>query len=757
MRGTRWFLILAILGILGGLGATYRLQKRMLAQHAPPKPARMPVELLSSMSKWTWSRTNAAGSKVILTADSARQEKNSGITRLQGVELQIFPKQGDTYDTVKCGEARFTDGDRQIYSDGEVEITMKIPVAGPPKRKPVHIRTSGLKYDLNNSNAGTERAVTFEFENGDGKAVGAVYDPNAKLLHLYHQVELNWKAPGPNSKPMKLEAGELTYQEGSGKIWLTPWAKVTRDSAVIESEVAVATIEDEKIRGVTAAKGHGTDSYPNRKLDYSAGQLTVKFSDRGTVEKVEGEPDARLASTSETSVTTITANRVDLDFAEDKGESVLTHVLAAGNGVAESKPLPVPGKPLPETRVLRSSTIDMKMQPGGKEIQSAEVPQPGTLEFFPNRPAQRHRTLAGAHMWIAYGAENRIQSFRAVDASTRTDPTAEEKARKREPSTTSSRNLSAQFDAKTGQLSRLEQQENFVYQEGDRNARAARAVLEQDQNLITLESGAKMWDATGSTFADRIRLDQRTSNFEAEGHVSSSRQPEQKKPTSELLSGDEPLQAVAERTQSANHNRQVHYQGKAMLWQGANRVQAAEVWIDRDKHQMRAEGNVVTQFVDEQKDDAGQNKPGGQNKPAGPPVFTIVKADKLLYSEENRLAHYTGSATLARPGLDVKAAEIRAFLAEKGADNRLEHAIADGNVSIVQKTLLRTRTGTSEHAEYYTDNERILLRGGAPQLADTQEGITRGVELTYFVDDNRLISSGGPGRPAAARVRVKKK
>src|SRR5437868_6446504 len=55
MRGTRWLLILAILAILGGIGATYRLQRRILATQAAPKPARMPLDLKSSAEDWVWS------------------------------------------------------------------------------------------------------------------------------------------------------------------------------------------------------------------------------------------------------------------------------------------------------------------------------------------------------------------------------------------------------------------------------------------------------------------------------------------------------------------------------------------------------------------------------------------------------------------------------------------------------------------------------------------------------------------------------
>ena len=57
MRGTRWFLILAILAILAGIGATYRLQRKILLSQAAPKPAKMPAELKSSAEDWVWTQT----------------------------------------------------------------------------------------------------------------------------------------------------------------------------------------------------------------------------------------------------------------------------------------------------------------------------------------------------------------------------------------------------------------------------------------------------------------------------------------------------------------------------------------------------------------------------------------------------------------------------------------------------------------------------------------------------------------------------
>ncbi len=126
-----------------------------------------------------------------------------------------------------------------------------------------------------------------------------------------------------------------------------------------------------------------------------------------------------------------------------------------------------------------------------------------------------------------------MESFRAKDAKTQTDPTAEERKRNRASSTTSSQELLARFDPKTGHLAMMQQNGNFAYEEGDRKARAQKSSLDSDSNVIILDGAARMWDATGSTSADHIRMDQRTGDFTAEGSVNSSRLPD-KNPAEEL-------------------------------------------------------------------------------------------------------------------------------------------------------------------------------------------------------------------------------
>jgi lipopolysaccharide export system protein LptA len=762
MRGTRWLILVAITVILSAVAVTYRLQRKELQEHAPPKPEALAPTLNSAAQDWVWLQTAADGRPVCrVTAKGFRQVKDSNQIELEQVELRIYSTHADTYDLVHSAHAVFHQSDKRLYSDGDVVITLAIPNEGEPKHTLVSIHSSGVTFDSGTGQATTDRPTNFTFENGDGKAVGASYDPNAHELHMNSQAELNWNSPGPNAKPMKIEAGQLIYREDAAAIWLSPWARLTRGNTVVEAGDTVVTLQDRAIHHIDAQKAHGTDAYPGRHLQYAADHLAVDYGDDGEVKSITGQSNARLVSASAGSQVTATGDRVDLAFADSDGQSTLTQAVVTGNGLLESKPLPVPGHELAETRILRSQTIAMRMRPGGREIDNLETEAPGTLEFLPNRPGQRHRKFTGAHMWIAYGAQNRIQSFRSVDCRTESDPTPAERARKVPPTVTVSKNATAAFDPKTSQMTRMEQWGDFSYRQGDRQATADRGILEQAENRITLENHARMWDGTGATSADHIRLDEKTGNFIAEGHVNSSRVPDpnRKKTDTAMLSGDEPLQAVAASMTSSNHNRLVKYQGDVMLWQGADRIQADRVEINREKHTLLADGHVVTQSREEPRTGGGPGQPkkaASRKKPADESaIFTLVKAPHLVYTDQDRLAHYSGGVFLDRGGLQVKANDVRSWLAEQGADSRLQKAFADGAVQIVQTTPERTRIGTSAHAEYYTDDGKVILRGGNPQLQDSLRGNTNGAELIYYATNDRLLVNGSAAHPATSYIRRK--
>jgi lipopolysaccharide export system protein LptA len=770
MRGTRWLLLAAILAILGGTGFTYFAQRRVRAANPTSKPPEIASGLSATAEDWEWSRTDAGKAVVKIRAHQLRQMEDANHIELEGVTLNLFQKDGQHFDLVKSAKAVFDKNKGQLISDGDVEIYLNVPMGSEPgaelSDKLTRIRSAGIAFDSKTGKATTDHATTFRFEGGEGTCVGAAYDPTTKELHLSKQVVMNLRGKAAGSKTMKIETDELTYKEAESVVWLTPKARMTRENSVLDAGPSVVNLKDGVIQSIAAQRGHGVDTYPKRKLDYSAGMMVVNYNADGQIDKITGFDKPRLISEAEGSSTSMNATQVDLEFTNQDGESVLTHALGNGNAVIENRQLPDPAKrqKTPETRILSSALLDLYMKPGGKELEKVVTRTPGTLEFLPNEADQHRRLLTGEKMTIVYGPQNSVQSFATTRAATQTFPNQLEVARaekaKAPPpavSKTSSVNMTADFDEKS-QMKHMKQWDNFIYEEGDRHARAATANLDNDKNLMDLDAKARVWDASGSTDADHIQIDQKTGNYNATGHVNTSRLPEKDKnqTSSNLLSGDEPIQGRADHMTSANKNKLIHYDGSAVLWQGSDRIQADRIDINRDKQTLAADGKVVTQLLDKQKADAP--------KPATA-AFTVVKAAHLVYTDETRLAHYTGGGVMNRPGLFVKGQEIRAFLSEKDDDeskpadgdsrSRLEKAHADGDVEIIDTSPIRKRTGTGIHAEYYTENERIILQGNHALLVDSLKGTSHGAELTYLVADDKIVVQSAPAKQVKSHMKKK--
>lgn len=742
MRGARGILLAAILGAVVAVGVLYRLQKQAADTAAPRPLDPLSADIQGKASDWELTKSDRGRPIVNIRARSFQQSKDGSKVLLEGVRLRLYHPDRDTFDYVESAKAEFSPDEQKLFSDGEVNITLGVPPEGEPQRQLVSIKTSGVSFDSASGKATTDRLAEFVFAKGSGKAMGATYDPATHELEMKSAVELNLAPPG--AKPMTLEGGNLKYREGDKKILVTPWARLKRQSSVIESEQAIVTLIDGVVQLVEAQKAKGTDRYPRRQLAYSADALTVNFSAAGVVEKVRGEAHARLVSTMPQSVTTVTSDRVDLEFVEAHGESTLTKAVGFGHSVMESKPVPAPGRKPAATRVLSSDVIEIKMRPGGEEIESLETHSPGTLTFIPNAAGERRRELAGERLWMKYGPNNALESFRSVAVSTVTAPVKPGLP----PMKTSSKHLQAMFDPKTGEMSRMEQWDDFRYAEGTKEATAAKATLESKQEVIVLETGARVWDPTGSTAADVIRLHQSSGNLEAEGRVTSSREPERKGRQSAMMSGKESVQATAARMKTFEGNQRILYEGGAVLWQGASRVKADTIEINRQEGRLVADGHVETQLVDRPEKEVARKTAA---------AVTTVTSAHLVYTDSDRLAHYTGNVDLIRPNMRVRGLELRAVLAdpESDGDSRLERAFADGKVEIVQRVSGRTRTGIGERAEYEVSDEKITLSGGDPSLTDSLKGVTRGQELTYFSADDRLLVNGVPERPARTRFRRK--
>jgi len=772
MRRIAPLILLGLVAIIVGVGTTYYARLKQQAGNSTAQPKKLNPGTTTVFHGWTYTHTS--NEKTVITVHADDFQEVNGKDELSGVRLDIFHKDGDEYDHVTCAKAEFDMGQGTLYSDGDVEMTMGVPVDRQPAGRLMKIKSSGVRVEVKTSKTSTDRLAAFEFDRGEGKAVGADYDPNTRELVMRSQVDLTWRGADPKTVPMHIETGQLQYKERDAKVFLTPYSKLTRGTLTMEGGPAIVTLQDGTIRLVETTDAHGTDQQPGRNLQFGAQRMALDFNDNNQIQKITGENMARLVNTSDTTVTTLNTDHVVMDFDITETDSVLKLALAQGHSIMESQPAPRAGVDPAETRILKSDTIWTRMRMGGHDVESIETQSAGALEFLPNRPDQPHRWMNGDRIWLAYGPNNQLETCRSVTVTTRTEkPKAKDAKEAPAPELTWSKNLLASFQA--NQLSKLEQSGDFRYQEGDRHAKSDRALLDQPNNRIDLFGTARVWDNTGSADADRILLDQKTGDFTAEGNVSSTRLPDQKPDQGKgqtasgvkeqgggMLSQDEPLHARAKKMLSTDNNLQIRYEGNAVLWQGADRLEADVVEVDRDNNLLKAHGKVQSQLLDKAQDSGKAGKPGSTSSAsratatkAPARTFTVVRAPDLNYDDNRRLARYSGGAVMERPNMTVKGREIQAFLRNDSDDSSLDHAFADGKVEIHQTSPDRTRDSASEHAEYYVDDDKVILEGGQPRFVDSLRGTTHGQKLTWYSGDDRLLVDGVEKDPVQSVIRRK--
>jgi lipopolysaccharide export system protein LptA len=772
------------------VGYTYKLRLRNSHHiHLTPMPRIGAEDEAEAFGGWHRDKDDPETNRPILRAfaQSFRATKDPSTFELRGIALKLYDKNAEHYTYVNSDHAFFDDRTGVMKSDGPVRIVINVPSEEDPRdtqklAKHVQVVTSGVIYETKTGKASSDQLATFAFPAGGGKAVGVEYDPTTKTLHLKSQIALDWVGSGPAENKMHVESGDLIYKEAEQKIYLSPWSKMQRQTTTIQARNSVVTLQDGILHQIDSDHPVGTDDRDGRNVAYSAQKMTAFFDDDGNMTQITGDKEARVVSSQAAAQTVLTGDKANLQFTltttqesdgQVKTQSDLHLVTADGHAVAESKPLPAPGVLPSETRILRSEHIELEMRPGGQQVREIRAPQQAQLEFKPNRPEQAHRVLDASRLRILYGENSYVDTFMGWNVATHTDkPASANKAAADKngkpsgptpPALTWSDVMTAKFAPGTNQISTIDQQGNFRYQEGARKASAKKAFLEQTLNRITLTGSAKVIDDTGSATADRIVMNQSNGDMDAIGHVLSTHAPDtNEKPGTSMLDASQPMQAKADNMQTRDSNSQIFYQGNVTMWQGANRISADKIDLDRDEQSLHAVGNVVSELVDNKDSSTDVNSAGNGAKaapaPTDGPVYTTVRAPELLYRDDTRRALYTGGATLMRQGMTITCKKLEAFLTPKSAQNNddssLDHAFADGHV-VIFKTLAnnRKRTATSEHAEYFTADEKVVLNGGSPQMVDSIKGITRGRELVYYSGEDHLLVEGANKSPAVTRMK----
>jgi lipopolysaccharide transport protein LptA len=200
---------------------------------------------------------------------------------------------------------------------------------------------------------------------------------------------------------------------------------------------------------------------------------------------------------------------------------------------------------------------------------------------------------------------------------------------------------------------------------------------------------------------------------------------------------------------SREEKGEVEYRGGARLWQGEDRIEADRITILRQAGNLSAEGGVKSYLR------ARENREGPGAKQEDASSRMLIQADSMRYEEASRQASYRGETSLRRGALLIRSEELDAWFtsaqsggvqsggAQSGGSQTLKEAVARGKVRISEPSADGgVRKGYGHEAVYDPTAAVARLQGAPARVVDEAGNETRGPELTYRLNDDRLLVQG---------------
>ncbi len=114
----------------------------------------------------------------------------------------------------------------------------------------------------------------------------------------------------------------------------------------------------------------------------------------------------------------------------------------------------------------------------------------------------------------------------------------------------------------------------------------------------------------------------------------------------------------------------------------------------------------------------------------------VIDADRMEAVKKEGLVIFTGNVVAKQDNSVQTADRMEVYLDDR--NERVVRIISTGNVKIVTEDC---RTGTARRAEYYEDDQRLLLIGNAKVWQD--DNVVTGEEIEIWLGEDRSIVKGG--------------
>jgi lipopolysaccharide export system protein LptA len=755
---------LVVLAVVGAVCFSY--YKRSLSFHDPSEREKrlLPENVRDITEGFSLLRSEQGGARFEIKAKLNLGYKDNK-NLLESVTVKVFGKDGTRHDTITSHHCAYDQQKEEIVFSGNVVVKLS-HAPGAPEQSKVEpapndtlttIQMERITYLEASGKAQTDDRVQFARGNMRGTSRGLTYDSNQESVHLHSEVQIVVQPADPLRPPLQLRCDTLHYLKASAKIDMRSNVSLREGSRSLDADRLIAWLReaDSSVSRIDAlGRVRSVSRDPSLWVEVDAEEVSYFFDATGRwLDKVSAKQNVKMRSLDPAEKRELRADAVDMML--KPLTNLMSSMQARGNVIlvmAGRKTRDLLRQDNPYPGFSQDPRFDKTSEPGdkrvkapemlvsfsddGKQISQVQTLQQSLLEEFPLRP-ERDKTVLTASVFrllFAPGSD-RIERFTA-DERVRVDVIAATPPVK----TSTSDHLEAFFDTDTRQISQLRQFGHFHYREANQDARAGEARYFAETRRTVLTGAPVVRDASSRTSAEVFEFEPWHNRVKARGNVRSVFESRENNVQPGGFQSDEPVYASADFLEVETRNGVATYHQRAKLWQEDQVIRANTLVLHRDEKRLVAEKQVVSLFYLEQ-ESAGKKK---ERKPA------TVQAEQLVYEDALQKATYYRNVRMNSATGRLNSDQLEIFLKDEHNRRSVDRMLATGKVRIEQPGKL----ATSESAEFFQSEKKVILTGGMPRVLDSERGSTVGPRLTMFFGDGSITVAGNPETRVITRQRV---
>lgn len=669
---------------------------------------------------------------------------------LRDVEIQTFetPESDVSNSTIRAGFAAYD----QLNEKIELRDGVDVKASAENNTRFIDVKADSANAFLvaqSENNRDVKKLelfnnVNIETREGDGKPTKinsgyTLYEKDIDRFDLKNGVHI---ITVEDEKPTDIKSGSAVYEQANGKVFLNGNAEIVQGGDLIKGDHIFAELYPTKKLKYSQVRGNSylRQIAAERTSEISAQELNAAFNDIQHLQNAHafGSATTVLTPANATDYSKVTMSAPKAIRVIFKGEGLLDQMSTEGrttiqlevlNNVADAA-----------NKRVTADTVKAFFYPDGKNMQKADAVGNAELFVEPLRAAaENYKTTVTAPRFDCdfFPTGNNAKNCIAA-TKTKTVRVPIVSAADRGTQVLTADKLTASFGEQSKDVEQLDAAGNSKFTELDRNAISDNISFTTDDGMTRLRGGEPtVWDSKARAKANEIDWDTRNQKSYLRGGVSTTYYSQQQTggaaPFGET---DRPVFLTAANAEIDHRTEVGVYTGNARGWQENNYVRAEKFIIQQKTGQFDAEGNVQSLLYDAKRKENGRE--------VNVPVYAASRA--LNYNRDTRLLRYRADVDIRQGADRITGQSADVYLDDK---NEVTRTDIENNVVITQPN----RKAVADYAQYTVADERVVLRGNPAQVDDSENGSSRGGEMTVYLRDNRVIAEGRSKQNSAGRTR----